>query len=124
MALHDRENRWDDIAGILSEAGLVLGCTEFPLIIKQPDVPFPAFDTTYLHSQMAVDFIFRTPEVMESFSGVEEIELSRSGRLRRLSRIPFGSQVKQPAPHGVTEFPMTSGGLILGLGKLDYPTAS
>jgi aspartate racemase len=37
--------------------GIVLGCTEFPLIIKQADVPFPAFDTTYLHSRMAVDFI-------------------------------------------------------------------
>ena len=37
--------------------GIVLGCTEFPLIIKQADVPFPVFDTTYLHSRMAVDFI-------------------------------------------------------------------
>ena len=37
--------------------GIVLGCTEFPLIIKQPDVRVPVFDTTLLHSQMAVDFI-------------------------------------------------------------------
>ena len=37
--------------------GIVLGCTEFPLIIKQADVQFPVFDTTYLHSQMAVDFV-------------------------------------------------------------------
>jgi aspartate racemase len=37
--------------------GIVLGCTEFPLIIKQADVPFPVFDTTYLHSMMAVDFV-------------------------------------------------------------------
>lgn len=37
--------------------GVVLGCTEFPLIIHQKDVPFPVFDTTLLHSQMAVDFI-------------------------------------------------------------------
>lgn len=37
--------------------GIVLGCTEFPLIIKTSDVSMPVFDTTRLHSQMAVDFI-------------------------------------------------------------------
>jgi len=37
--------------------GIVLGCTEFPLIIKAADVTVPVFDTTLLHSQMAVDFI-------------------------------------------------------------------
>lgn len=37
--------------------GIVLGCTEFPLIIKPSDVSIPVFDTTRLHSQMAVDFI-------------------------------------------------------------------
>jgi aspartate racemase len=37
--------------------GIILGCTEFPLIINQKDVAIPVFDTTRLHSQMAVDFI-------------------------------------------------------------------
>lgn len=37
--------------------GIVLACTEFPLIIKSTDVAMPVFDTTLLHSQMAVDFI-------------------------------------------------------------------
>ncbi len=37
--------------------GIVLGCTEFPLIIKQHDFDLPLFDTPRLHSQMAVDFI-------------------------------------------------------------------
>jgi aspartate racemase len=37
--------------------GIVLGCTEFPLIIKPSDLGFPLFDTTRLHSQRAVDFI-------------------------------------------------------------------
>lgn len=37
--------------------GIVLGCTEIPLIIKPVDVAEPIFDTTLLHSQMAVDFI-------------------------------------------------------------------
>jgi len=41
--------------------GIVLGCTEFPLIIKQADVALPVFDTTLLHSQMAVDFILGKP---------------------------------------------------------------
>lgn len=41
----------------LGAQGIVLGCTEFPLIIKQADVPFPAFDTTNLHARMAVDFV-------------------------------------------------------------------
>lgn len=41
--------------------GIVLGCTEFPLIIKPADVAMPVFDTTLLHSQMAVDFILGKP---------------------------------------------------------------
>jgi aspartate racemase len=41
--------------------GIVLGCTEFPLIIKSTDVKLPVFDTTLLHSEMAVDFILGKP---------------------------------------------------------------
>ncbi len=37
-------------------AGIVLGCTELPLIIKQDDVALPLFDTTTLHALAAVDF--------------------------------------------------------------------
>jgi len=37
--------------------GIILGCTEFPLIIKQSDLQIPLFDTLRLHSQMAVDFV-------------------------------------------------------------------
>jgi len=43
--------------------GIVLGCTEFPLIIRQADVSIPVFDTTLLHSQMAVDFILGKPRI-------------------------------------------------------------
>jgi aspartate racemase len=43
--------------------GIVLGCTEFPLIIKPQDVSVPVFDTTLLHSQMAVDFILGKPNL-------------------------------------------------------------
>ena len=41
--------------------GIVLGCTELPLIIKPSDIEIPLFDTTRLHSQMAVDFILGKP---------------------------------------------------------------
>lgn len=37
--------------------GIVLGCTELPLIIDQTDVALPVLDTTLLHSRLAVDFI-------------------------------------------------------------------
>lgn len=34
--------------------GVILGCTEIPLLIKQDDVPIPVFDTTTIHAEMAV----------------------------------------------------------------------
>nr|WP_295930673.1 aspartate/glutamate racemase family protein [uncultured Dyadobacter sp.] len=36
--------------------GIILGCTEIPMIISQPDVQVPVFDTTRIHSQAAVAF--------------------------------------------------------------------
>jgi aspartate racemase len=36
--------------------GVVLGCTEIPLLIKAADSPVPIFDTTALHAAAAVDF--------------------------------------------------------------------
>lgn len=36
--------------------GVVLGCTEIPMLIKQGDVPVEVFDTTEIHSRAAVDF--------------------------------------------------------------------
>ena len=35
--------------------GVILGCTEIPLLIKPADSPIPTFDTTALHCQAAVD---------------------------------------------------------------------
>ncbi|MAU15636.1 MAG: aspartate racemase [Muricauda sp.] len=37
--------------------GIILGCTELPLLIQQDDVDIPTLATTNLHAQMAVDFI-------------------------------------------------------------------
>lgn len=37
-------------------AGVILGCTEIPMLISQDDVPIPVFDTTKLHARAAVEF--------------------------------------------------------------------
>jgi len=39
--------------------GIILGCTELPLLIKPDDIGIPTLATTDLHAQMAVDFIFQ-----------------------------------------------------------------
>lgn len=36
--------------------GLVLGCTEIPMLIEQRDFDFPVFDTTKLHVESIVNF--------------------------------------------------------------------
>jgi aspartate racemase len=36
--------------------GIVLGCTELPLLLSQQDVAVPVFDTTRIHAQAVVDF--------------------------------------------------------------------
>jgi len=36
--------------------GVILGCTEIPLLIKAADSPIPVFDTTALHAAAAVEF--------------------------------------------------------------------
>ncbi len=37
--------------------GIILGCTELPLLIDAAEVPVPTLATTDLHARMAVDFI-------------------------------------------------------------------
>ncbi|WP_347374050.1 amino acid racemase [Aequorivita sp. Q41] len=37
--------------------GIVLGCTEIPLILSQDDFSIPVFDTTEIHSEAIVNFI-------------------------------------------------------------------
>lgn len=36
--------------------GIILGCTEIPLLIKQKDVNIPVFNTTEIHAKAAVDY--------------------------------------------------------------------
>lgn len=39
--------------------GVVLGCTEFPLMIFQEDLDIPIFNTTEIHSNASVDYILK-----------------------------------------------------------------
>ena len=36
--------------------GIILGCTEIPLILHQEDITVPVFDTTKIHSDAIIDF--------------------------------------------------------------------
>ena len=36
--------------------GVILGCTEIPMLVRPQDSPVPVFDTTALHAAAAVDF--------------------------------------------------------------------
>jgi aspartate racemase len=41
--------------------GVILGCTEIPLLIKQDNVSVPVFDTTAIHAEAAVDYALTSP---------------------------------------------------------------
>jgi aspartate racemase len=46
------------INGLIAQGaeGVILGCTEFPILIKQEDCTVPTFDTTEIHASAAVKF--------------------------------------------------------------------
>lgn len=39
--------------------GVILGCTEIPLLVRQEDVRIPVFDTTRIHAEAAVEAALR-----------------------------------------------------------------
>ena len=39
--------------------GVILGCTEIGLLVKQADSPVPLFDTTEIHARAAVEFALK-----------------------------------------------------------------
>ncbi len=45
----------DKLAGLGAD-GVILGCTEIPLLIKPEDCPLPLFDTMKIHARAAVNF--------------------------------------------------------------------
>ena len=53
-----RERFLQIIDGLKKEGakGIILGCTEFPLLVKQTECDLPLFDTTLIHALSAVDF--------------------------------------------------------------------
>ncbi|UCH62384.1 MAG: aspartate/glutamate racemase family protein [Fidelibacterota bacterium] len=52
-----RTNYHEIIQRLISQGaeGIILGCTEIPLLVKPEDAGVPLFDTTTLHARMAVD---------------------------------------------------------------------
>ncbi len=54
--------KYGEVVRRLADAGaegVVLGCTEIPLLVKQEDSPVPLFDTTALHCKAAVDWALK-----------------------------------------------------------------
>jgi aspartate racemase len=39
--------------------GIILGCTEIPLLVREGDVDLPLFDTTILHAEAALEYALR-----------------------------------------------------------------
>ncbi|MDR7370674.1 aspartate/glutamate racemase family protein [Flavobacterium aquidurense] len=59
LVTESTKKRYLQIANKLIEngaEGIILGCTEIPLIILPEDVSVPVFDTTLIHSKAAVEF--------------------------------------------------------------------
>jgi len=55
----ETKNKFLSIINKLQEkgaSGIVLGCTEIPLLIKQQDTDLPVFNTLEIHAKAAVDF--------------------------------------------------------------------
>ena len=44
----------DDLVRMGAE-GVVLGCTEIPLLVHQKDVPVPLLDTAVIHAEAALE---------------------------------------------------------------------
>ena len=59
LIVPETKSRFLNIINNLREQGaegVILGCTEIPILIKQTDTRLPVFDTTRIHSLAAVDF--------------------------------------------------------------------
>lgn len=37
--------------------GIILGCTELPILIPEQEIDIPSFDTTKIHSYKAVEWV-------------------------------------------------------------------
>ena len=55
----DSKKRYLEIINKLKDKGaegIILGCTEIPILIKQSDINIPVFDTIRLHVEKAIEF--------------------------------------------------------------------
>jgi aspartate racemase len=55
----DSKQKYTDIIRRLAKEGaegIILGCTEIGLLVKQEDSPVPLFDTTEIHARAAVKY--------------------------------------------------------------------
>ncbi len=61
-----KEKFLDIINGLINQGaeGVISGCTEIPLLIKQEDCSVPVFDTTKIHSTAAVDFALKDTGIL------------------------------------------------------------
>jgi aspartate racemase len=51
--------RFVEIIGALAARGaqgVILGCTEIPLLVREHDVDVPLFDTTTIHAEAALNY--------------------------------------------------------------------
>ena len=55
---HSREGYKRIVSRLVGEGGegVILGCTEIPLLISQKDLEIPTFDSAEIHSVAAIDF--------------------------------------------------------------------
>ncbi|MBB4803251.1 aspartate racemase [Flavobacterium nitrogenifigens] len=59
IVTEETKKRYLEIAnGLIQNGaeGIILGCTEIPLVIKEGDLSVPIFDTTLIHTQAAINF--------------------------------------------------------------------
>ncbi|MBF4484166.1 MULTISPECIES: aspartate/glutamate racemase family protein [unclassified Flavobacterium] len=59
LVTNETKKRYLEIANQLIKEGaegIILGCTEIPLVIKPGELSVPIFDTALIHSKAAVDF--------------------------------------------------------------------
>lgn len=52
-----------DVIHSFQTQGVILGCTEFPLMLKEADLNIPIFNTTTIHAQAGVQYILDTNQI-------------------------------------------------------------
>jgi len=66
QCLESSRRTLQEICRGLAAQGVVLGCTELHLILRETDVALPLFDTTTLHAMAAVDFALVEDEAISA----------------------------------------------------------